>query len=70
MEKQCEHIGFIIEYEDYYKCTKCNTIAHKYILKGLTGTWTNGNQPEEVTKQYLFEKALQMQKENELKKEI
>lgn len=69
-KKECKHSGFIEEYEDRYFCTNCKETAIKVIQTGIHGLWVDGNEPEEIKKQHQFEKALQIQKENKLKREI
>lgn len=66
-EQKCNHIGFIKEYDNGYICTNCGKQAVKTILTGICGTWVNGNEPQEVKNQLELEKALYIQKENQLK---
>lgn len=63
----CNHMGFVVEYSDRYECTKCNDIANKVILKEIEGVWADGQEPQEVLKQRLFENILKIQQENKLK---
>ena len=69
MEKQtCTHYGFIVEYPEYYQCTKCKDIAYKVILKNIDGIWLNETEPQEVLKQRLFENILRKQQNKKYQK--
>lgn len=70
MEKQCDHIGFIEEHENFYICTKCKGKAIKMVRANISGTWVNGQEPKEYAQQLMFEKCLSIQRENEQKKGI
>lgn len=67
MEEVCNHIGFTIEYDNHYECTKCGKIGYKYLSKGIDGVWCDCKEPQEITVQKEFEKVIQMQQH--LKKE-
>ena len=70
MEKQtCTHYGFIVEYPEYYQCTKCKDIAYKVILKNIDGIWLNETEPQEVLKQRLFENIFRKQQNKKYQKE-
>ena len=51
MEEVCNHIGFTIEYDNHYECTKCGKIGYKYLSKGIDGVWCDCEEPQEITVQ-------------------